>query len=58
MVAHLAVSTRLVGLCAKGPLRVCAKDVPIPYAAALETAALPNEEDLLAAARALVRRER
>lgn len=39
------------------PVRVCAKDVPIPYAAALETSALPQVEDLVAAARALVRRQ-
>jgi pyruvate dehydrogenase E1 component beta subunit len=40
------------------PLRVCARDVPVPYSAALETAALPQIEDLVAAARALVNRER
>ena len=40
------------------PLRVCAKDVPVPYSAALESAALPQVEDLVAAARALVRKER
>ena len=40
------------------PLRVCAKDVPVPYSAALETAALPQVEDLVAAARALVNKER
>jgi pyruvate/2-oxoglutarate/acetoin dehydrogenase E1 component len=39
------------------PVRVCAKDVPVPYSAALETAALPQVEDLVAAARALVHRE-
>jgi pyruvate dehydrogenase E1 component beta subunit len=39
------------------PLRVCAKDVPVPYSAPLETAALPQVEDLVAAARALVRKE-
>ena len=40
------------------PLRVCAKDVPVPYSAVLETAALPQVDDLVAAARALVRKER
>lgn len=40
------------------PLRVCAKDVPVPYSAVLETAALPQVEDLVAAARALVHKER
>jgi pyruvate dehydrogenase E1 component beta subunit len=40
------------------PLRVCARDVPVPYSAPLETAALPQVEDLIAAARALVNRER
>jgi pyruvate dehydrogenase E1 component beta subunit len=40
------------------PLRVCAKDVPVPYSAVLETAALPQVEDLVAAARALVNKER
>ena len=40
------------------PLRVCARDVPVPYSAPLETAALPQVEDLLAAARALVNKER
>jgi pyruvate/2-oxoglutarate/acetoin dehydrogenase E1 component len=40
------------------PLRVCARDVPMPYNAVLETAALPQIEDLVAAARALVRKER
>jgi acetoin:2,6-dichlorophenolindophenol oxidoreductase subunit beta len=40
------------------PLRVCARDVPMPYNAILETAALPQIEDLVAAARALVRKER
>jgi pyruvate dehydrogenase E1 component beta subunit len=39
------------------PVRVCAKDVPVPYSASLETAALPQVEDLVAAARALVHRE-
>ena len=36
------------------PLRVCGKDVPIPYSAVLEEAALPQVTDLVAAARALV----
>jgi acetoin:2,6-dichlorophenolindophenol oxidoreductase subunit beta len=40
------------------PLRVCAKDVPVPYSAVLETAALPQVEDLVVAARALVNKER
>jgi acetoin:2,6-dichlorophenolindophenol oxidoreductase subunit beta len=40
------------------PMRVCAKDVPVPYSAVLETAALPQVDDLVAAARALVRKER
>ncbi len=29
--------------------RVCARNVPVPYAASLETAALPQKEDLIAA---------
>ena len=40
------------------PLRVCARDVPMPYNAVLETEALPQVEDLVAAARALVNKER
>jgi pyruvate/2-oxoglutarate/acetoin dehydrogenase E1 component len=40
------------------PLRVCARDVPMPYNAILETEALPQVEDLVAAARALVNKER
>jgi acetoin:2,6-dichlorophenolindophenol oxidoreductase subunit beta len=40
------------------PLRVCARDVPVPYSAPLETAALPQIDDLVAAARALVNKER
>ena len=40
------------------PVRVCARDVPVPYSAVLETAALPQVEDLVQAARALVRNER
>jgi pyruvate/2-oxoglutarate/acetoin dehydrogenase E1 component len=39
------------------PLRVCGKDVPIPYSAVLEEAALPQVADLVTAARALVRDE-
>jgi pyruvate dehydrogenase E1 component beta subunit len=39
------------------PLRVCAKDVPVPYSAVLEEAALPQVADLVAAARALVHDE-
>ncbi|MCS6802273.1 MAG: alpha-ketoacid dehydrogenase subunit beta [Chloroflexota bacterium] len=37
------------------PLRVCGKNVPVPYSAVLEEAALPQVADLVAAARALVR---
>jgi pyruvate dehydrogenase E1 component beta subunit len=40
------------------PLRICARDVPVPYNATLEAAALPQVEDLVAAARALVNKER
>ena len=40
------------------PMRVCARDVPVPYSAPLEAAALPQVADLVAAARALVNRER
>jgi len=40
------------------PLRVCARDVPVPYAVPLEAAALPQVDDLIAAARSLVRGER
>jgi len=40
------------------PLRVCARDVPMPYSAVLETAALPQVEDIVAAARTLRDRER
>jgi pyruvate dehydrogenase E1 component beta subunit len=40
------------------PLRVCARDVPVPYSAVLETAALPQIDDLVSAARALVNKER
>ncbi len=39
------------------PVRVCARDVPVPYSAVLETAALPQVDDLVAAARALVGKE-
>jgi pyruvate dehydrogenase E1 component beta subunit len=39
------------------PLRICARDVPVPYSAVLETAALPQVDDLVNAARALVRKE-
>ena len=34
--------------------RVCGREVPIPYAAQLEEAALPQVADILAAARGLV----
>jgi pyruvate dehydrogenase E1 component beta subunit len=40
------------------PLRVCAKNVPMPYSAVLETAALPQVDDIVAAARSLVNKER
>jgi pyruvate dehydrogenase E1 component beta subunit len=40
------------------PLRVCARDVPVPYSQPLETAALPQVDDLVATIRALVRKER
>jgi acetoin:2,6-dichlorophenolindophenol oxidoreductase subunit beta len=40
------------------PLRVCARDVPLPYAEVLEMAALPQTDDIVAAARALVHKER
>jgi pyruvate dehydrogenase E1 component beta subunit len=36
------------------PVRLCGKNVPIPYSAALEMAALPQADDLVAAARELV----
>ena len=36
-------------------LRVCSREVPVPYAAHLEEAALPRVEDIVAAARSLVR---
>ena len=39
------------------PLRVCARDVPVPYAASLEAAALPQVEDIAAAARSLARNQ-
>jgi pyruvate dehydrogenase E1 component beta subunit len=39
------------------PVRVCARDVPVPYSAVLETAALPQVEDLVAASRTLMNRE-
>ncbi|MFI4949389.1 MAG: transketolase C-terminal domain-containing protein, partial [Alphaproteobacteria bacterium] len=35
--------------------RVCGREVPIPYAAHLEDAALPQPADIVAAARGLVR---
>jgi len=35
--------------------RVCGREVPIPYAAHLEDAALPQSADIAAAARSLVR---
>jgi pyruvate/2-oxoglutarate/acetoin dehydrogenase E1 component len=40
------------------PLRVCARDVPVPYSSVLETAALPQVADLVAAARTLMNRDR
>jgi pyruvate/2-oxoglutarate/acetoin dehydrogenase E1 component len=39
------------------PVRVCAKDVPVPYAASLENAAVPQAEDIASAARALMRKQ-
>jgi pyruvate dehydrogenase E1 component beta subunit len=38
------------------PARVCSEEVPVPYAAHLERAALPNAEKIVAAARELVGR--
>ena len=35
--------------------RVCTREVPVPYAEHLETAALPQVADIVAAARGLVR---
>ncbi len=35
------------------PVRVCQKDVPMPYAANLEALSLPNVEDIVAAAKAV-----
>jgi acetoin:2,6-dichlorophenolindophenol oxidoreductase subunit beta len=40
------------------PVRICARDVPVPYSAVLEAAALPQVDDLVQAARGLVRNER
>jgi pyruvate dehydrogenase E1 component beta subunit len=40
------------------PLRVCARDVPVPYNATLETAALPQIDDIVAAARTLMNKGR
>lgn len=39
------------------PQRVCARDVPVPYSATLEQAALPQVDDLVACARALARKQ-
>ena len=39
------------------PVRVCARDVPVPYSAVLETAAMPQADDIAAAALALVRKQ-
>jgi pyruvate dehydrogenase E1 component beta subunit len=36
------------------PVRVCGKNVPVPYSAPLEAAALPQVDDIVAAARKLV----
>jgi pyruvate dehydrogenase E1 component beta subunit len=33
--------------------RICAKDVPLPYAANLEAMALPQAEDIVTAAKAI-----
>jgi pyruvate/2-oxoglutarate/acetoin dehydrogenase E1 component len=38
------------------PARVCAREVPVPYAAHLEEAALPQVTDIVAAVRAIVPR--
>ena len=38
------------------PIRLAGKNVPIPYTDTLESAALPSEDDILSAARSLVRR--
>jgi pyruvate/2-oxoglutarate/acetoin dehydrogenase E1 component len=35
--------------------RICAREVPVPYAAQMETAALPQVEEIVAAVRGLVR---
>jgi acetoin:2,6-dichlorophenolindophenol oxidoreductase subunit beta len=40
------------------PLRVCARDVPVPYSSVLETAALPQVGNVVAAARTLMNRDR
>jgi acetoin:2,6-dichlorophenolindophenol oxidoreductase subunit beta len=39
------------------PVRVCARDVPVPYSAVLESAAMPQVDDIVAAARALVQKQ-
>ena len=39
------------------PRRVCSREVPVPYAADLEEAALPRPDEIVAVARALVRGE-
>jgi pyruvate dehydrogenase E1 component beta subunit len=35
------------------PMRVCQKDVPLPYAANLEALSLPDTDDIVAAALAV-----
>jgi pyruvate dehydrogenase E1 component beta subunit len=37
--------------------RVCAREVPVPYAAHMEEASLPQVADIVAAARGLVKPE-
>ena len=39
------------------PVRVCARDVPVPYSAVLEAAAIPQVDEIVAAARALVKKQ-
>jgi len=36
-------------------VRVCGKNLPIPYSSTLEAAVIPGEEDLIAAVRGLLR---
>jgi pyruvate dehydrogenase E1 component beta subunit len=39
------------------PLKITGRDVPMPYAANLEKLALPNVDDVVAAAKAVLYRE-